>query len=109
MALVKRVEQGGKQPLANACLPSGGEYALLDRPGYFAQLQAAGYAGARTECARKEGTLPQRLLLSLIHISTPPASCVNTSPDSHSGPATATRVSAVGGVAPSGACTEMRW
>lgn len=66
MALVKRVEQGGKQPLANACLPSGGEYALLDRPGYFAQLQAAGYTGARTECARKDGTLPQRLLSALL-------------------------------------------
>ncbi len=66
MALVKRVEQGAKQPLADACLPSGAEYALLDRPGYFAQLQAAGYAGARAECAGKDGALPQRLLSALL-------------------------------------------
>ncbi|WP_240317276.1 ankyrin repeat domain-containing protein [Achromobacter dolens] len=66
LALVKRVEQGAKQPLADACLPSGGEYALLDRPGYFAQLQAAGYTGARAECVGKDGALPQRLLSALL-------------------------------------------
>ncbi|WYX09337.1 hypothetical protein WJ966_03735 [Achromobacter xylosoxidans] len=55
MARVARVAQGSGQSAEAACLPSGGEYVLLDRPGYFAQLQAAGYRGARDDCARQEG------------------------------------------------------
>lgn len=66
MARVARVAQGSGQSAEAACLPSGGEYVLLDRPGYFAQLQAAGYRGARDDCARQEGGLPQRLLSALL-------------------------------------------
>ncbi|MGE8656260.1 MAG: ankyrin repeat domain-containing protein [Achromobacter sp.] len=66
MARVTRVAQGSGQSPAAACLPAGGEYALLDTPGYFAQLQAAGYRGAHTDCARQEGALPRRLLSALL-------------------------------------------
>lgn len=66
MARVKRVAQGSGQSAEAACLPPGGEYVLLDRPGYFAQLQAAGYRGAHDDCARQEGGLPQRLLSALL-------------------------------------------
>lgn len=66
MARVVRVAQGSGQAPDAACLPAGGEYVLLDKPGYFAQLQAAGYRGAQADCARQEGALPQRLLSALL-------------------------------------------
>jgi len=64
--MVNRVVEGSGQTLAAACLPEGGEYALLDRPGYFAQLQAAGFTGAHGECVQEGGALPQRLLSALL-------------------------------------------
>lgn len=66
MARVARVAQGSGQTPEAACLPPGGEYVLLDKPGYFAQLQAAGYRGAHADCARQEEALPQRLLSALL-------------------------------------------
>jgi len=64
--MVNRVAEGSGQTLAAACLPDGGEYALLDRPGYFAQLQAAGFTGAHGECVQEGAVLPQRLLSALL-------------------------------------------
>ncbi|WP_445656885.1 ankyrin repeat domain-containing protein [Achromobacter sp. NCFB-sbj8-Ac1-l] len=66
MKTVNRVAEGSGQTLAAACLPEGGEYALLDQPGYFAQLQAAGFTGAHGDCVQAGEALPQRLLSALL-------------------------------------------
>ncbi|HEY9317048.1 MAG TPA: ankyrin repeat domain-containing protein, partial [Achromobacter sp.] len=67
MALVKRVSQATGQAVADACLPEGGEFNLLDKPGYFAQLQAAGFTGKPNACARDAAPLPQRIVSQLLH------------------------------------------
>ena len=66
MALVRRVSQANGQALAHACLPEGGEFNLIDKPGYFAQLQAAGFTGQEERCAQDAGPLPQRVLSLLL-------------------------------------------
>lgn len=66
MALVQRVSQANGQALARACLPEGGEFNLIDKPGYFAQLQAAGFTGQEDRCAREAGPLPERVLSLLL-------------------------------------------
>lgn len=67
MALVKRVSQATGQAVADACLPEGGEFNLLDKPGYFAQLQAAGFTGKPNACARDAAPLLQRIVSQLLH------------------------------------------
>ncbi|MBB1595658.1 permease [Achromobacter sp. UMC46] len=67
MALVKQVSQATGQSLADACMPEGGELNLLDKPGYFAQLQAAGFTGKPDQCARDAAPLPQRIVSQLLH------------------------------------------
>ncbi|MRT32640.1 hypothetical protein FGX01_01820, partial [Xylella fastidiosa subsp. multiplex] len=62
IARVNRVAQANGQAVASAYLTDGAEYALLDKAGYFAQLQAAGFTGAHTDCMKDGGPLPQRLL-----------------------------------------------
>ncbi len=66
IARVNRVAQASGQAIASACLTDGAEYALLDKAGYFAQLQAAGFTGAQTDCLKDAGALPQRLLSALL-------------------------------------------
>lgn len=66
IARVNRVAQANGQAVASACLTDGAEYALLDKAGYFAQLQAAGFTGAHTDCMKDGGPLPQRLLSALL-------------------------------------------
>lgn len=66
IARVNRVAQGSGQAIAAACLTDSAEYALLDRPGYFAQLQLAGFTGAHTDCVKDGGALSQRLLSALL-------------------------------------------
>lgn len=66
MALARRVGQASGQALADACLPENGEYVLLDQPGYFAQLRAAGFTGKQDICAREAGPLPGRILSQLL-------------------------------------------
>lgn len=66
MALVLRVSRATGQALARACLPEGGEFNLLDKPGYFAQLRAAGFTGQEDGCLRDAGPLPQRVLTLLL-------------------------------------------
>ncbi|MNX66437.1 Ankyrin repeats (3 copies) [compost metagenome] len=66
MELVRRVSQANGQTLADACLPESGEFNLLDKPGYFGQLQAAGFTGKHDICARDAGPLPYRIVSLLL-------------------------------------------
>lgn len=66
MAMVRRVSQANGQSLKDACLPENSEHALLDTPGYFAQLRAAGFTGSEGACARDAGRLHYRILSLLL-------------------------------------------
>ena len=50
IALARRVAQATGQGLDRACLPDGGEFRLLDGPGYFAGLQQLGFNGGSADC-----------------------------------------------------------
>ena len=53
IALARRVAQATGQGLDRACLPDGGEFRLLDGPGYFAGLQQLGFNGGSADAARR--------------------------------------------------------
>jgi ankyrin repeat protein len=67
MALVQRVSQATGQRIADACVPERGELNLLDKPGVFAQLRAAGFTGEQGACVRDAAPLPQRIVSQLLH------------------------------------------
>ena len=66
VAMLRRVSQANGQPPANACLPKGAEFLLLEKPGYFAALRRAGFTGARNECVEGAIPLSQRLVSDLL-------------------------------------------
>lgn len=63
---VRRVSAANGQPVTQACLPENAEFVLIDRPGYFAQLHAAGFTGAPSSCARDGRPLPERIVSMLL-------------------------------------------
>ena len=67
MALVRRISQATGQPVAQACLPEGGESNLVAEPRYVAALQAAGFTGKPTACAPDAAPLPRRIVSQLLH------------------------------------------
>lgn len=67
IAMVRRISQANGQSVADACVPARGEISLLDKPGFVAQLQAAGFTGQANACAREAASLSQRLVTQLLH------------------------------------------
>ncbi|WP_286937266.1 ankyrin repeat domain-containing protein [Achromobacter sp. UBA4530] len=67
METVRRVSAVNRQPLAQACMPDNGEFVLIDKPGYFAALHAAGFTGQPSSCARDGRALPDRIVSMLLH------------------------------------------
>ena len=63
IALARRVAQATGQGLDRACLPDGGEFRLLDGPGYFAGLQQLGFNGGSADCGAPLG---RRVLAALL-------------------------------------------
>ncbi|WP_454674592.1 ankyrin repeat domain-containing protein [Achromobacter pestifer] len=67
MALVQRVSQANGQRVSDACMPQNGEFILLDKPGYFAELARAGFTGKSVACVHDAEPLPQRIVSLLLH------------------------------------------
>ncbi|MFJ3464614.1 ankyrin repeat domain-containing protein [Achromobacter spanius] len=67
METVRRVSAANRQPVAQACMPDNGEFVLIDKPGYFAALHAAGFTGQPSSCARDGRSLPERIVSMLLH------------------------------------------
>lgn len=67
METVRRVSAANRQPVAQACMPDNGEFVLIDKPGYFAALHAAGFTGQPSSCARDGRALPDRIVSMLLH------------------------------------------
>lgn len=63
---VRRVSAANGQPVGQACLPENGEFVLIDKPGYFAELHAAGFTGQSSSCAREGRPLPERIVSMLL-------------------------------------------
>ncbi|WP_312428609.1 ankyrin repeat domain-containing protein [Achromobacter sp.] len=63
---VRRVSAANGQPVGQACLPENGEFVLIDKPGYFAQLLAAGFTGQSSPCSRDGRPLPERIVSMLL-------------------------------------------
>lgn len=66
IAMVRRVSAANGQAVAQACLPEGAEFVLLDKSGYLAQLRAAGFTGDESACARQALPLPERIVSLLL-------------------------------------------
>lgn len=66
METVRRVSAANRQPVAQACMPDNGEFVLIDKPGYFAALHAAGFTGQPSSCARDGRPLPERIVSMLL-------------------------------------------
>ncbi|WP_313700264.1 ankyrin repeat domain-containing protein [Achromobacter sp.] len=66
METVRRVSAANGQPVGEACLPDNGEFVLIDKPGYFAQLHEAGFTGQPSSCARDGRPLPERIVSMLL-------------------------------------------
>ncbi len=63
---VRRVSAANGQAIAQACLPDNAEFVLVDKPGYFAQLHAAGFTGHESACARDGRRLSERVVSMLL-------------------------------------------